>query len=402
MLDQKVLASCLDSRKAYDRVRDHVVEEELSPQARAWMPLIREWYARDRSATAVDRGILRERAKRAFPEKHKETLLAWFDDLGESVSPENVATELLDLKRHVAGMELQQLMASGAPRDKLAAAVRRYEALLEAADLHTSEANWCDDDDEMERMLDPSGRIPLCPDALNKRAGGGAVPGDHILIFGRPEAGKTLFTVNMVAGFLKSGRRVLYIGNEESLYKTRKRVITNLLRCTPEQYDNNRTKGREIARQRGLDRLRMLELTPGTISEIDYYLEEVQPDVLVLDQIRNIRGGGDKLTQRLEQVATDVRSLLKKHGAIGVSVTQAGDKTERHGQEVPIWLSMSDVDSSRTGLPAQVDLMIGIGVNEDLRAQGQRAISLPKNKLHPGGSHEGFLVSVDTLRSIVS
>src|SRR5690606_11302405 len=138
-------------------------------------------------------------------------------------------------------------------------------------------------------------------------------------------------------------------------------------------YDNNKAKGREIAHQRGLGRLRMLELTPGTISEIDYYLEEVQPDVLVLDQIRNIRGGGDKLTQRLEQVATDVRSLLKKHGAIGVSVTQAGDKTERHGQEPPIWLSMADVDSSRTGLPAQVDLMLGIGVNEELRAQGVRA-----------------------------
>lgn len=400
MLDQKILSSCIASRRAFDKVRDHVVEAELSPQARAWWPLIVDWYARDRSATAVDRDIIRERAKRSFPEKHKETLLGWFDELEPSCSPENIATELLDLKRHVAGAELQQLMASGAPHDKLVAAVRRYEALLEAADLHTSEAQWCDDDDEMERMLDPSGRIPLYPKALNERAGGGAVPGDHILIFGRPEAGKTLFTVNMVAGFLKSGRTVLYVGNEESLYKTRKRVITNLLRCTPEQYDRNREKGRQLAHERGLSRARFLELTPGTVSELDYYLEEVQPDVLVLDQIRNVRGSGDKLTQRLEQVATEVRSLLKKHAAIGVSVTQAGDKTERHGQEPPIWLSMADVDSSRTGLPAQVDLMLGIGCNEELRAQGVRAVSLPKNKL--GNTHEGFIVSVDTLRSIVT
>ena len=64
------------------------------------------------------------------------------------------------------------------------------------------------------------------------------------------------------------------------------------------------------------------------------------------------------MTQGLNRIAIQFRSLLLDYGLIGVSVTQANDRTQHSGQEPPIWLGLGDVDSSRTGLPAQADLML--------------------------------------------
>ena len=64
---------------------------------------------------------------------------------------------------------------------------------------------------------------------------------------------------------------------------------------------------------------------------------------------------------------------------------------------------MGDIDSSNTGIPAQADILIGLGANAQDVDMGRRIISLPKNKR--GGNHDNFPVQVDlatsTIRSIV-
>ena len=54
---------------------------------------------------------------------------------------------------------------------------------------------------------------------------------------------------------------------------------------------------------------------------------------------------------------------------------------------------MSDVDSSKTGIPASADLMIGIGGDAVMKSNGTLGISLPKNKL--SGLHDRFLATVN-------
>ena len=54
---------------------------------------------------------------------------------------------------------------------------------------------------------------------------------------------------------------------------------------------------------------------------------------------------------------------------------------------------MGDVDNSNTGIPAQADVMIGIGATSEDESQGRRVLSLPKNKR--SGNHEYFAVNVD-------
>jgi len=61
---------------------------------------------------------------------------------------------------------------------------------------------------------------------------------------------------------------------------------------------------------------------------------------------------------------------------------------------------MSDVDSSKTGLPASADLMIGLGMDHTMQANGMLGISLCKNKL--SGDHAKFTVSVNYQTGVIS
>jgi RecA-family ATPase len=149
-----------------------------------------------------------------------------------------------------------------------------------------------------------------------------------------------------------------------------------------------------LAREMGYDNLVLASLTPGTPKEIERLIIDHKPDVVVMDQLRNLLVGEENFTRSLERSAQIVRALGKKHNALVLSVTQAGDSAS--GKSI---LDMGDVDSSNTGIPAQADVMIGIGMSRDDELQGRRVLSLPKNKA--GGNHDSFPVRVDLARSRV-
>lgn len=404
MLDGKVLRACLMDREAYDRVAKHISLEELSLQGQAWWPLVQEFYAADKDAPEVDTELLMRKAERDFPEQHKETLINWFKSLPDVVSAGNVVQDTLELKRYIKGNELSQAI-QGRQDVKIDDLISEYTELRAATTLGRSEVTWTMDNGDMDATLNRENLIKVAPKRLNDRLGGGASPGDTILVFGRPEAGKTLFTVNMVAGFLKFGRRVLYIGNEEGTYKTRRRILNNLADCDNDQYERDPEGYIDKANKAGFTNLYICHMQPGSPAEIEEIVKEVRPEVVVIDQIRNLdypRRGNDKLTDRLGSLATEMRNLAQRYGFLNVAVTQAGDKTERHGQEPPPWLSMSDIADNRTSLAAQYDVILGVGVTEELRRMGMRCISICKNKLSDKeDAHTGIEVQVDITKSKV-
>jgi KaiC/GvpD/RAD55 family RecA-like ATPase len=404
MLDAKVVESCLQSREAYEKVRDFVDEKELSLQGQTWFPLIRSWYEADRGAKAVDREILIAKGTRELPEAHLDTLIGWIQNLPSVDSPVNVVNDLLELKRYVKGNELSQAIQAR-QNEKVTDLLGEYSELLQATELGGSEVIWTMDDTEMDGLLDRANLIKVGPSRLNDKLLGGVIPGTSILIFGRPEAGKTLFTVNMVAGFLKFGHRVLYVGNEEGTYRTRKRIINNLSNRDNDAYQADPDGTIEIAKSNGLEELHILTMHPGTVPEIESLVKDVQPSIVVVDQIRNLDfagKGGDNITTKLGELGTQMRNMANRHDFVSVSVTQAGDKTERHGQEPPPWLTMSDVADNRTSLAGQFDVILGIGCTEELRRNNTRAISICKNKMSDAeDAHEGFMVNVDVRRSKV-
>ena len=396
MHDGNVVSACIDSRRAYDRVREFVDPAEFTPMARYWWDLVVDWYDHDSNCERIDRTILRERGERRAGAQHRETMAGYFDDLADSPSPDNVVRELIEVKRHATASEL--LGASAGTVEDVLPVAKRYVELLEAETLEKDTWVEAAGDDDIHFELDDSAKVTILPQALNKRCRGGAAPGDHIVIFGPTEIGKSLLAINMVAGFLRQGKRVLYVSNEDAAVKVRGRVRSNLSGMSADEIRLHPDEARLRSEQKGFQNLFTGNMDPGDVRQIERKVEEVDADVIVIDQLRNLHSvnvkGAAGATQRMEAAGQEVRSLLIRKQLIGVSLMQAN--AGEHGKRA-VWFHYDDVDGSRTGVPGTADLLIGVGADDEMLLQNMRAISLCKNKL--GDDHEGFVVTVDTARS---
>ena len=87
-----------------------------------------------------------------------------------------------------------------------------------------------------------------------------------------------------------------------------------------------------------------------------------------------------------------MRNIAKQDNVLMISVTQAADSARNK-----LVLDSGDVDSSNVGIPAQADLLLGIGLDEAAKAEGIRWLSLIKNKI--GGVEDHFPVKINTMLS---
>lgn len=401
-LDGQLIAAAIGSRKAWEKIAAHFDVSDFSAISKVWLPLINDWYNRDPQAQSVDKGALVELGKTKIAAKHQETLVGFVRDLPEAPSPENLVHVALEFKRFAVAQQLGAALAGGDEK-RIADLLPQYDTLRKATALESGKrkAEW-DDAPTIEELFNEVGaanRIPIAPSKLNERTGGGALPGDHIIIVGRPEMGKSTFAINMGMSFVRREIRTMYVGNEDKIGKLKARGAARLTGMTWEEMEKDPEKRNKLFRQRGgEDFLLFTQLAHGSISAIAKRVEEWQPQVLIVDQIRNLSSGSktDGMTQKLEALGIEMRALLLDYGLIGVSVTQANPVSGH------LFLEMEDIDSSKTGLPAQADLIVGVNANEEMLRQNQRAVSLPKNKLNSAdNAHEGFIVNVDKHRSRV-
>jgi hypothetical protein len=402
MLDKQILAAAIQDRSAYERVAKHVSPKEFSPQAAFWWKLLSEYYTRDSAARSADRDTLLSIGEsRITNPKHREGIVAALGEHDSSISSSNVVSAVLGLKRYNASAEFASA-AMGGDADKAQKLLGVVNELWQRDNLDQEERIYAASIDDIFSVVGAERRIKVSPAALNERIGGGVLPGHHILVFGRTEVGKTAFTINLASGFIKRGLKVLYVGNEDEINVTKGRFICRLTRRTWNEVEaDKRVTSKLFVEAGGEDRLRCVHLQPGSVESTRRDIDEFEPAVIVVDQLRNMSGPEEGMTQRMEGNAIRFRNLISEYGLVGVSVTQAGNRDQRHNEDSPVWLSSGDVDSSRVGLPAQVDLMLGIGGNAEMLSRGQRAISLVKNKLASSSlSREGFIVQADLGRCI--
>ena len=397
--EQHILASTMKSREAYEQVEGHVEHHDLSEQGWIVWQGIQSYYGNDDSCGNVDAGLLGESIARGLAaDKHK----SMFHDLVQSLagfdtSPANVVEDLLAHKREVCGHELANALLTGGNVERL---MGDYERLQSQDTLGTAvedaEVYQGRDVEELcTQGFDPEGLIQVWPPSLNARLDGGVKPGHHIVLFGRPEMGKTMTVIDMMAGFLHQGLTVLYIGNEDPITDINMRVVNRLSLMNKFEVLNSPKEADRKARENNYELLIMASLAPGTPREITSLIKAHEPDVLVLDQLRNLNMGNDNFVQKLEEAATQARNWAKQYSCVVVSVTQAGDSAS--GKAV---LDLGDVDYSNTGIPAQADVMVGIGACDKNKQRGEIVLSLPKNKV--SGKHEYFAVLTEpTLSQLI-
>lgn len=395
MREKHVLSSCIKSKEAYESVALHVGREDLSEQGWIIWGSIQAYYDMDGAAQYIDPAILGENtARNVVADKHKEMFRSLVADISAfECSPANVVDDLLATKREVKGHELANALLTGGD---VATLLSEYDAVMAKtsfAEEDTSEVRQGFSVNTLvEDGFDPEGLIQVWPPSLNARLDGGVKPGHHIVVFGRPEMGKTLAVIEMMAGFVSQGLSVLYVGNEDPINDINMRIVNRLSGMTKFEVLNDPDVADALIREKGYDLLIMASLAPGTPREITALIQEHTPDVLVLDQLRNLNMHNDNYTLALSEAATQARMWAKRYSCVVVSVTQAGDSAS--GKAV---LDLGDVDYSNTGIPAAADLMIGIGATDKNLMRGELVLSLPKNKI--SGKHEYFAVLADPMLS---
>ena len=152
----------------------------------------------------------------------------------------------------------------------------------------------------------------------------GVGPSEFMIIFARPETGKSALAVSLCAapeGFCQQGAKVLYIGNEEATRRTKLRAIQSFTGMTTSEIQANP----DIASSRYLairDRLIMKDAKEWDMNMLDGYVARIKPEILVIDQLEkvNITGQSGGTQETLREICRQPRELAKGHecGIIGI------------------------------------------------------------------------------------
>jgi len=389
-MEHKLISAALQSRQHYNVLDKCSIQDSLGPQGKLVWDIIADYYSIDPDCNTCDRDSIKDRVIRKY-ERHKDTFTKYLEEVnGTEVSVPNLLKDIKEVKAHSLGMEIAARLINKQDASQLLQeymSINEQDILLESTEeerqvYHLYNISEC--------INDIANGIKLYPSSLNNVVGGGLQKGHHVVIYGRPEAGKSLFAINFTYGFCNQGLKVLYLSNEDPKESMGERFLarfTELTRYDMQQLDPSEVM--EIAISRGYDKLYFAPLSPGTPKEIYNIIDKYGPfDCLIVDQLRNLNVGGESRVLQLEKAATEIRYIAKSRQLLAVSVTQAGDSAEGN-----LILGMSDVDFSKTGISAMADVMLGIGCNKEYDSLEQRMVTFCKNKIT--GEHASTPVGVN-------
>ena len=201
--------------------------------------------------------------------------------------------------------------------------------------------------------------------------------GDFGFIFARPESGKTTFLADQVTYMAETvGGPILWFNNEQA-----GEVV--LARCQQACFG---ITSQELFQDYPLWRHRFQEATGGKIHiydhasihcrDVDRLCARYNPGLIIFDQIDKIKGfTNDRHDLELKVLYQWARELAKKYGPV-IGVCQAGVTGE--GKK---YLTMDDVDSSKTAKQGEADWILGIGKSHQEGMESIRHFHLCKNKL---------------------
>lgn len=389
-MEKLILAVMLANRESFYLIKSHINPKLYSREFQIITGFIKDYYERDANVQSVNRELIGELiSTETTNDKHTERFLNYIDEaLLIETSEANVKQVVLNAKKNELGIELATAIANGKDHEELVDKYRdilRFASLDELLEVGVEVYGGDDLDELLDQDRTREGLLKLYPLALNERLDGGVEGGDHIVVFARPEMAKTALALTMAYGFGKQEAVGIYFGNEDRIKRVRMRALSCATGMTAAEIRHDPERAKELARANGFHNIIFISLSPGTVGQIEAFVDKYKPKWIIVDQIRNLAMKSENRTNQLEAAATGVRNIGKKHNVVTVSITQAGDSAE--GKAV---LDMGDVDNSNTGIPGACDVLLGVGGTVEQVGQGIRVMSLCKNKL--GGLHDNFPV----------
>ena len=201
--------------------------------------------------------------------------------------------------------------------------------------------------------------------------------GDFGFIFARPETGKTTFLASEITHMIQHTEGdIIWFNNEEQGKKVAIRCYQALLNVNSQQlFDNIDDNSKKYKEMTG-GRLKIYDFEDSsTTGRIEQILKESNPALVIFDQIDKIKGfKADRNDLQLKQLYQWARELAKTYAPV-IAVSQAGGTAENK-----LWLTMDDVDSSKTAKQGEADWILGIGKETD-NTSNMRYLNISKNKL---------------------
>lgn len=392
-MEKVLLGASLRSRDTFQLITSYIEDKKYSRGFQIVFDQVRKYYNRDENVQLVDPDVLKAvLAESTMNDKH----IAEFhqivnDSLAIDISEVNVRNLVLSAKKQELGLALASALIENKDTADLLEHYQEVSRMTELEELTDEGVELIDSSSFLSILreeADPAGRLVVYPTAISDRIGGGLRPGHHVVVYAPTEAGKTALTLTMAAGFARQRAPGLYFGNEDRPQDMLVRLVSCLTGLTNEQVMRDPEAALAAADANGLAYVRFLSAAPGTPRQIEDFIKKYNPRWIILDQLRNVAMKAEGRVQQLEAAACWARSIAKKYGLVVISVTQAADSAM--GKEV---LIVSDIDSSKVGIPSQADVLIAIGITPALENQGVRCFTLPKNKLT--GNHDHFYVALN-------
>jgi len=209
----------------------------------------------------------------------------------------------------------------------------------------------------------------------------GVGEGNLLIVFARPESGKTAFWVNLVAGidgFASQGAKVCALINEEPAIRTQMRLINAHTGLT---FDEVRAD-MPLAKEKWAEirqNINILDTVDWDLEMVDDFVKKEKPDILVIDQLDkvNVKGNFARTDEKLRAIYTGAREIAKRNNCCVIAVSQAS--ADGHGK---FNLTFDMMEGSKTGKAAEADVIIGVGYNNSLEDnQNVRSLAISKNKI---------------------
>ena len=198
------------------------------------------------------------------------------------------------------------------------------------------------------------------------------LPGNFILIGGRPSAGKTALSLQIAVEMAKQGRKVCYFSLETSPQILAQRIIANQLYAPLEQVKNKKVPAIELD---GLSKLRQLPLyirsaSGRNVAWIRAQALRMKAQVVMVDYVQIIRPdrSGDRY-QAITQVSIALHELAQTTGMVVIGAAQLS-RNAAHAMP-------SNADLKESGqLEQDADAVLLLGNADD----GRSVCILSKNK----------------------
>ena len=213
-------------------------------------------------------------------------------------------------------------------------------------------------------------------DWLNKSLGS-LRKGDFGFIFARPETGKTTFLASEMTHMVtQTDGDILWFNNEEQGKKVAIRCYQALFGVDSETLFSNVDRYKEEYHELIGSKIKIYDYEDSSsYKRIESIIKEVNPALIIFDQIDKIKGfKNERYDLELKKIYQWAREIAKSYAPV-IAVSQAGGTAEGK-----VWLTMDDVDSSKTAKQGEADWILGIGKEQD-NTSNMRFLNISKNKL---------------------